>query len=113
MSIAHYIVFLGRVYNSFIIADTDKSLRLDPPEIMGAMQQLGFSSIGQGTIEEIVRKFDPNKQGITINKYLYLCAHLATVKTIFEWNDRTHNGQITLNLDQLCHITIHLLETSS
>ena len=30
--------FLGRVYNSFIVADTDKSLRLDPPEILGAMQ---------------------------------------------------------------------------
>lgn len=61
----------------------------------------------------MVRKFDPTKQGISIDRYLYICAHLATVRTIFEWNDRDRDGQITLNLDQLSHITIHLLDTSS
>lgn len=30
--------FLGKVYNSFIAADVDKSLKLDPPEIIGAMK---------------------------------------------------------------------------
>jgi Ca2+-binding EF-hand superfamily protein len=80
--------FLGRVYSSFLTADADKSLRLDPPEILTAMQvgvslslllpflhfcsrqsqHLGFSSISQSTIEEVIKKYDPTRAGITISK---------------------------------------------
>jgi len=100
--------FMNQMQTAFYAADKDRSGFLDSGEIHSALQNGGFQ-LGLGTVQEVCKKFDKG-QGISLENFLLICAHLATVRSIFEWNDPQKTGKITLTYDQLSHITFHLME---
>jgi len=107
--------FLNKMQTSFFQADRDRSGALDSNEIFGALQSAGFQ-VSLTTLEAIITKFDPPLPGlpstggrsISFEKFVQIVAHLAAVRSIFEWNDTQRTGKVTLSYDQLAHITVHL-----
>jgi len=100
--------FLEHMSNAFFTADKDRSGTIDPQEIFTALGQAGFQ-LSMGTIQAAVNKFDPARRGLDFPNFLYVCAHLAHCRSIFEWNDPQRTGQVHLTYDSLCHIGIDLL----
>jgi len=101
--------FIMQMQNAFYTSDTDRSGFLDPREIHTALQSAGFQ-FSFPTVEAICRKYETPGRGISLDQFFQVCAHLATVRSIFEWNDPSRIGKITLTYDQLAHITVHLLD---
>jgi len=100
--------FLTTMQNAFFAADRDRSGSIDSNEILSALQQAGFT-LSMATIQTYGRKFDPAGRGIDFPNFLWMCAHLAHCRSIFEWNDQQRKGQIVLSYDALCHIAADLL----
>lgn len=102
--------FINKMQNAFFSSDADRSGYLDSKEIFGAITSAGFQ-LSYPTVQAICQKYDTLRNGnITIESFIQICAHLASVRSIFEWNDTTKTGKATLTYDQLAHITVHLLE---
>jgi len=103
----HY--FMMKMQQSFLAADTNRSGTLDSKEMPQALQSAGFALSSQ-TAQAICAKYDKTGLGVTFDKFLQIGAHLATVRSIFDWNDVGSTGKISLTYDQLSHITVHLME---
>eukprot|EP01114_Cavostelium_apophysatum_P021411 TRINITY_DN745_c0_g1_i1.p1 TRINITY_DN745_c0_g1~~TRINITY_DN745_c0_g1_i1.p1 ORF type:complete len:396 (+),score=98.47 TRINITY_DN745_c0_g1_i1:80-1267(+) len=102
--------FIFKMQGAFYAADADRSGFLDPREIFNAISGAGFQLTLQ-TVQTICAKYDTMKnQQISFESFIQICAHLACVRSIFEWNDAQRTGKVNLNYDQLAHITVHLLE---
>eukprot|EP01119_Soliformovum_irregulare_P012326 TRINITY_DN3191_c0_g1_i1.p1 TRINITY_DN3191_c0_g1~~TRINITY_DN3191_c0_g1_i1.p1 ORF type:complete len:319 (+),score=93.62 TRINITY_DN3191_c0_g1_i1:94-957(+) len=102
--------FLTKMQQAFFAADSDRSGTLDLREIFGALQVAGFQ-LTYPTLEALSKKFDnTGGRGLTFDQFLHVGAHLATVRSIFEWNDPSHSGRVTFTYDQLAHVTVHLLD---
>jgi Ca2+-binding EF-hand superfamily protein len=101
--------FLTQAQTAFYSADRDRSGTLDQNEASAALQQMGFQ-MAQRTVSAVVAKADRNKRGVNFSGFLRIAGHLATVRSIFEWNDPKKTGKIELTYDQLAHITTHLLD---
>lgn len=102
--------FINQMQAAFLQADQDRSGFLDSREIFNAITGAGFQ-LTYPTIQSICQKYDTMRNGrITVDSFIQICAHLAGVRSIFEWNDTTRSGKVTLTYDQLSHITVHLLE---
>jgi len=100
--------FLTLMQNAFMAVDTARQGILAPQAIFTAIQQSGFQ-VSFPTIQAMARKFDPQNRGIDFATYLFMVAHLAHARTIFEWNDRQRSGQIHLTYDALAHIATDIL----
>jgi len=101
--------FLHKMYTAFYQADAAKTGLLDAREIHSGLQTGGFQ-LGLQTVQAICSKFDTTGRGITFEQFLQVCAHLATVRSIFEWNDQGRTGKVVLTYDQLAHVTVHLMD---
>lgn len=100
--------FLRNMQAIFVAADRDRSGFLDAQEIFNALTQSGFQ-LSYPTVQAICAKYDTMKKGVSLDGFLQVSAHLASVRTIFEWNDQARTGKVNLSYDQLAHITIHTL----
>jgi len=98
--------------NAFLQADRDHSGFLDANEIHSALTGAGFQ-MSLPTVEAICKKYNTPQRGVSFDAFLQICAHLATVRSIFEWNDVQRSGKVNLTYDQLAHITIHMLDKST
>lgn len=101
--------FIYKMTASFYQADQDRSGFLDSREIFNALSSAGFQ-LQFPTVQAICQKFDNGAGQVSADGYIHICAHLAAVRSIFEWNDTQRTGKITLNYDQLSHISTHLLD---
>jgi len=99
--------FLELMQRAFLAAVGEGST-ISPKDILTATGQAGFE-LSITTIEAAVRKFDPTCRGLDFPSFLYICAHFAHCRSIFEWNDQQRVGKIQLTYDALCHIGIELL----
>lgn len=81
--------FMTRMTNSFFEADKDNSGYLDANEIHHAFKVAGFQ-LSLLTIQRICEKFGvgKTKQGLPLEQFMRVCAHLAAVRSVFEWNDK-------------------------
>ena len=93
---------------AFFSSDVDRNGSLGHYEVFTALQQAGFQC-SQSTVQSICAKYD-NGRGVELLSFLQVAGHLATIRTIFEFNDQQNSGKIALSFDQLAHITTHLLE---
>jgi len=102
--------FLGKMQSSFYQNDVTRSGFLDYTQIYNAIISTGFQ-LQFPTVQSICAKYDPTRTGrINAETFLHICAHLAAIRSIFEWNDPQRTGRVSLNLDQLSHIVVHLFE---
>eukprot|EP01118_Nematostelium_gracile_P014401 TRINITY_DN559_c0_g1_i2.p1 TRINITY_DN559_c0_g1~~TRINITY_DN559_c0_g1_i2.p1 ORF type:complete len:403 (+),score=169.07 TRINITY_DN559_c0_g1_i2:112-1320(+) len=102
--------FLNKMMGAFYQADTDRSGQLEAGEILQALQSAGFQ-LSLQTVQGVTSKFvTGTNKGVNFEQFLQVCAHLATVRSIFEWNDTAKTGKVTLTYDQLSHITVHLMD---
>jgi len=101
--------FLHKMYTAFYQADEAKTGLLDAREIHSGLQTGGFQ-LGLQTVQAVCSKFDTTGRGITFEQFLQVCAHLATVRSIFEWNDQARTGKVAFTYDQLAHVTVHLMD---
>mmetsp|Transcript_25021 Transcript_25021/g.27830 ORF Transcript_25021/g.27830 Transcript_25021/m.27830 type:complete len:244 (+) Transcript_25021:27-758(+) len=100
--------FLTQMTQAFFVADADRSGSIDPREAWTAVSQAGFS-LSQPTITALSTKFNNTGYGLSFEAFLMAMAHLAIVRSIFEWNDAARSGFVRLSFDQLAHITIECL----
>jgi len=100
--------FLTLMQNAFQQIDQQRLGYLPPQQIFQAIQSSGFQ-VSLPTIQAMAKKFDPTNRGIDFPTYIFMCAHLAHTRSIFEWNDPRRAGSITLNYDQLAHIATEIL----
>jgi len=102
--------FINQMQTSFFQADQDRSGFLDSREIFTAISAAGFQ-LTYPTVQAICQKYDTNRNGqISADSYIQIISQLAAVRSIFEWNDVQKTGKVQLNLDQLSHITVHLMD---
>jgi Ca2+-binding EF-hand superfamily protein len=100
--------FMKNMQTAFTTADQDRSGFLDAREIHGAVVQAGFQ-LSLPTVQAISAKFGTPQRGVSFDQFLMICSHLAGVRTIFEYNDQQRSGRVTFTMDQLAHITVHVL----
>jgi len=107
--------FLTNMMNAFTSADTDRSGSLDAREIWSAVSGAGFN-VGLQTIQEICAGFNingPPGSGIGVDQFISICARLAAIRSIFEWNDRARTGRVTFNYEQLAQIIFNQTNTNN
>lgn len=75
--------FILKMQAAFNGADRDRSGFLDTNEIYGALTYSGFQ-LSMPTVQAICQKFYTPNRGVSFDSFLQLCAHLATVRSIFE-----------------------------
>lgn len=73
--------------NAFFSIDVQRRGVLAPAQIFQAITASGFQ-VSMPTIQAMAKKFDPQNAGINFSTYLFMCAHLAHARSIFEV--RTH-----------------------
>eukprot|EP01121_Diplochlamys_sp_Union-15-3_P008829 TRINITY_DN2368_c0_g1_i2.p1 TRINITY_DN2368_c0_g1~~TRINITY_DN2368_c0_g1_i2.p1 ORF type:complete len:234 (+),score=25.15 TRINITY_DN2368_c0_g1_i2:48-704(+) len=100
--------FLQTISSAFMMADRDRSGTLDPTEIFTALSGAGFL-LTQPTVISICRRYNNTGMGLSFDSFLMAAAHLAIVRSIFQWNDPMRSGRVTLTYDQLANITIETL----
>ncbi|ELR23517.1 EF hand domain containing protein [Acanthamoeba castellanii str. Neff] len=84
--------------------DRDRNGRLDANEIGAALSAGGFR-LGPVATQSMFRKYNKSGYGISTVEFLGLVAHVAQVKSLFEWRDKQKTGQVTLDMDSLLEIT--------
>eukprot|EP01121_Diplochlamys_sp_Union-15-3_P000910 TRINITY_DN1076_c0_g1_i2.p1 TRINITY_DN1076_c0_g1~~TRINITY_DN1076_c0_g1_i2.p1 ORF type:complete len:208 (+),score=26.81 TRINITY_DN1076_c0_g1_i2:63-686(+) len=100
--------FLQSISAAFLSADRDRSGFLDPTEIYAALINAGFL-LSQATVNAICRRYNNTGFGLTFDSFLLAAAHLAIVRSIFEWNDPMRTGRVYLTFDELALITIETM----
>jgi len=101
--------FLTEMQALFFAADTDRSGTLDEREVFQAITNCGFQ-VSFPTVAALCKKFDiTGRKMYDFSVFLFMVAHLAHCRSIFEWNDTARTGQIALTYDSLCHIGTDLL----
>jgi len=103
--------FISNMIQAFNNADVNRTGFLHFSEIHKAIYSGGFYLSVQ-TIQAICQKFDKTGRGISMSDFILVCAHLACVRSIFEWNDPSNKGNVTFNYDQFSHVTVYLMEDS-
>lgn len=96
------------VRNAFIQADTNRTGTLEGPEIVQALINSGFGYLNDQSIMELINRYDPQRQGIRINDFILIAAHVGHIRSIFEWNDIDRDGILNLNLNQFNTLVSHL-----
>lgn len=91
-----------------MVADADRSQRLQAQEIYTAITQSGFSYLSYNTLMEYLQKYDPQRIGLTWQDFLMLSAQIAHTRSIFEWNDTDRDGVVHFTLDQLNQVVAFL-----
>lgn len=100
--------FVMVVRNAFITADINKTGTLEGGEIVLALKNIGFGYLTDKSIIELINRYDPNRQGVRINDFILIAAHVGHIRSIFEWNDVNKDGIVNLNLDQFSTLVSHL-----
>eukprot|EP01125_Pyxidicula_operculata_P004390 TRINITY_DN1671_c0_g1_i4.p1 TRINITY_DN1671_c0_g1~~TRINITY_DN1671_c0_g1_i4.p1 ORF type:complete len:309 (-),score=113.63 TRINITY_DN1671_c0_g1_i4:73-999(-) len=100
--------FLNIMQAAFFRADADRSGTIGANELYQALSSAGFQ-LSQQTVTAVTKKFDTTGRGLDFPTFLFVCGHLAHIRSIFEWNDQQRTNQITLNFDQFAHVGTDLL----
>jgi len=100
--------FLNAMQTAFFGADRDRSGFIDANEMFAAVSGAGFQ-LSLPTIQALAAKFAIPGRGVDFPNYLFMCAHLAHLRSIFEWNDTDRDGRVTLTYDSLAHIGTDIL----
>lgn len=100
--------YLMNMFNAFMAADRDRSGFLDANEIHGALVAAGFQ-LSLPSVQAVAKKFSVPNRGVDISNYLFICAHLGHMRSIFEFNDQRHEGRVTLTYDSLSQIATEVL----
>lgn len=99
-------VFINAVGNAFVTNDRDRSQTLDFNEIQAALASTGFFQLPPPAVFALLQKLDKTGRGqLTYNDFMFVAAHLAFVKSVFEWNDPQRTGRINLGFDQFAHLS--------
>jgi Ca2+-binding EF-hand superfamily protein len=101
--------FLVKLYNAFCASDQDRSGYLDYREIFNALVGAGFDTLTFETVQAVCQKYDTTRRGLNWEQFLLACAHLATVRSIFDWNDKGRTGKVTFSYDQMAMVCTHLI----
>jgi len=101
--------FISHMRQAFLAADADRSGRIDAHEIHQALSNASFNYLSMGSILELLHKFDRSRLGLEWREFLLMAAHIALVRSVFEWNDKQKKGFITLTEDQFTQISAFLL----
>jgi len=96
------------MFNAFTAADRDRSGFIDAQEIQTAMTGAGFQ-LSLATIQALTQKFSTPGRGVDISNFIFICAHLGHLRSIFEWNDSDRDGKVTMTYDALTHIGTEIL----
>jgi Ca2+-binding EF-hand superfamily protein len=97
------------MFNAFSSADRDRSGTVDAQEIHQALTTAGFQ-LSMNSLQALTQKFSqPGGRGVDIANFLFICAHLGHLRSIFEWNDSDRDGKITLTYDSMTHIGTEIL----
>jgi len=96
--------FLLNMQGLFQQQDKDHNGRLDSNEMASALTAGGFV-MGPIAFQSLYRKYNQTGQGISMVEFLAVIAHVAQVRSLFEWRDSQRSGQITLDLASLLEIT--------
>jgi len=99
--------FLEDMQNAFFIADKTNTVTIDAQQVHAAFSQAGFD-VSMGTVQASVKKYSQTG-GLDFPSFLFLCAHFAHCRSIYEWNDPQQTGQMHLTYDAFCHIGIDLI----
>jgi len=101
--------FITHMRQAFMSADSDRSGRIEAREIHQALSGAGFTNLSMGSTQELLNKFDKTRKGLDWREFLLMVAHIANVRSVFQWNDNQKKGFITLTEDQLTHISAYLI----
>jgi peflin len=106
-------VFINAVGNAFIQNDRDRSQTLDFNEIQGALGSTGFfQQLPPPVIVALLQKVDKTGRAqLSYNDFMFVAAHLAFVRSVFEWNDPARTGRINLGFDQFAHLSTEFVAT--
>jgi len=96
------------MFQAFTNADRDRSGFIDTQEILAAMTAAGFQ-LSATTLQALVKKFSTPGRGVDISGFLFICAHLGHMRSIFEYNDQDRDGRITLTYESLTQIGTEIL----
>jgi Ca2+-binding EF-hand superfamily protein len=101
--------FVNKMSGQFMANDRDRSGKLNVTEIATALTAEGLQMPPQ-TIEKIIRKYDRswNRGGLTFEAFIKVAAHLLHLKAVFQRNDPTNSGRITVTLQQLVDMTVEV-----
>jgi len=100
--------FLTLMQNAFLTADTQRQGVLAPPAAAQALQASGFP-VTQPTIQALIKKFNPTGANLDFPTFLFMVAHLAHSRSVFEKFDHARSGSITLNYDGLVSVATEVL----
>jgi Ca2+-binding EF-hand superfamily protein len=70
---------------AFLIADSDRSGRIEAREIYTALLTAGLNFLTVNSISELMLKFNKTGLGLSWEEFLMLAAHVAHCRSIFEW----------------------------
>jgi Ca2+-binding EF-hand superfamily protein len=100
--------FITKVRQAFLMADTDRSGRIEAREIHQALAYAGLNFISFNSILELLHKYDRTRMGLSWEEFLMLAAQCAHCKSIFEWYISSHFHSSSFNnngfLHHICHI---------
>jgi Ca2+-binding EF-hand superfamily protein len=100
--------FLVSMQNAFNTADKTRRGFLDTNEVQTAIQMAGFQ-LSPTAVQHATRRFDTMKRGmLSWEEYLNLCAHLAYMRSIFEWSDSDRDGKVTFDYEQFIYATLYI-----
>jgi len=100
--------FLTLMQNAFLTADSARQGVLTPTAAAQALTSSGFP-VSQPTIQGLIKKFNPTGQNLDFPTFLFMVAHLAQARTVFEKFDRARTGTVSLNYDGLVAVATEVL----
>jgi len=88
---------------------TDRSRTAIPAAEVGTVLQRAGFSLAPTAAQTVVTKFDVGRRGaLSWEEFLALGAHLALVRSIFEWSDTDRDGKSTFTYEQFTYATLYI-----
>jgi len=100
--------FIQKMQDAFTQGDPARTGTVMAATIHQALTVAGFTNLTFPTVAMVAKKYDTTGRGLSFPAFLLATAHLALVRSVFEWNDKQKQGSITLSYDQLAAISVHL-----
>eukprot|EP01013_Petalomonas_cantuscygni_P009035 TRINITY_DN217_c0_g3_i2.p1 TRINITY_DN217_c0_g3~~TRINITY_DN217_c0_g3_i2.p1 ORF type:complete len:287 (-),score=55.49 TRINITY_DN217_c0_g3_i2:1243-2043(-) len=95
--------YIVQMQGAFRQVDKDGSQRLEPREVMDALQTSGYRLSPQ-TFDAVMKKLDRHKAGsLGFDGYIELCVFIGTVRNVYAEFDVQRTGNVTFNFDQFVY----------
>jgi len=99
--------FLNILQAGFYGSDRNKT-NITPSEVTLVLQRVGFVLSPTAT-QSVIQKFDVTRRGSLLwEEFLSLGAHLAFVRSVFEWSDVDRDGKHTFDYEQFTYATLYI-----